>query len=322
MKAIRIQQAGGPEVMALVDVPTPVPGPGEVLVRNHAVGVNFIDTYNRTGLYPLPLPSGLGLEGAGVVEAVGEGVTRFAPGDRIAYASGPAGAYAEAHVVKAVQAVRLPEGVPFKPAAATLLRGMTAEYLVQRCAPPKPGSTVLIHAAAGGLGLILVQWCKSLGVRTIGTVGSEAKAEVARAHGCDLVILSTASDLVEQIRADTGGTGVAIVYDGVGADTFETSLNSLQRRGLLVCIGNASGPVPPFPPLRLANGSLFVTRPRLGDYTATVEELDQSAADWFAMIENGKIKVDIGAEWPLAEAAEAHRALEGRRTTGGIVLVP
>ena len=323
MKAIRLEQLGGPEVIALVEVDTPTPGPGQVLVRNAAVGVNFIDTYHRGGLYKLPLPTGLGLEGAGTVEAVGEGVTRFAPGDRVGYASGPVGAYAELHVVPANQAVRIPDAVPFREAAATLLRGMTAEYLLLRCAPAKAGETVLIHAAAGGLGSLLVQWAKALGLRVIGTVGSEAKLELARGHGCDEVLLSGAPDAVEQIRALTGGLGVAVVYDGVGADTFETSLRSLRRRGMFAAVGNASGPIPPFSPLRLnEHGSLFMTRPKLQDYTATVEELDQSAAAWFDAVTSGKVRIEIGGEWPLADAAEAHRALESRRSTGGIVLIP
>ena len=322
MKAIRVAAHGGPEALALVEVDTPRPGPGEILVRHHAIGVNFIDTYHRSGLYPQPLPSGLGLEAAGVVEAAGEGA-RFAVGDRVAYASGPIGAYAEAHVVKAERAVRMPDGVAFETAAASLLRGMTAEYCLKRCAPAQAGQTVLIHAAAGGLGLILVQWAKALGVRTIGTVGSQAKADLARAHGCDEVLMSDDANLVAKVRDLTGGAGVPIVYDGVGAATFEASLACLARRGMLVAIGNASGPIPPFSPLRLSQGgSLYLTRPTLGDYTHTTEELDATAAAYFAVIESGAVKVEIGGRWPLAQAAEAHRALEGRQTTGGLVLTP
>ena len=322
MKAIRVAAHGGPEALALVEVDTPRPGPGEILVRHHAIGVNFIDTYHRSGLYPQPLPSGLGLEAAGVVEAAGEGA-RFAVGDRVAYASGPIGAYAEAHVVKAERAVRMPDGVAFETAAASLLRGMTAEYCLKRCAPAQAGQTVLIHAAAGGLGLILVQWAKALGVRTIGTVGSQAKADLARAHGCDEVLMSDDANLVAKVRDLTGGAGVPIVYDGVGAATFEASLACLARRGMLVAIGNASGPIPPFSPMRLAQGgSLYLTRPTLADYIHTTEELDAAAAAYFAVVESGAVKVEIGGRWPLAQAAEAHRALEGRRTTGGVVLAP
>lgn len=322
MKAIRISAHGGPETLALVEVETPRPGPGEIRVRHAAIGVNFIDTYHRSGLYPQTLPSGLGLEAAGVVEAAGEGA-RFAVGDRVAYASGPIGAYAEAHVVKAERAVRVPEDVSFETAASSLLRGMTAEYCLLRCAPPKPGSSVLIHAAAGGLGTILVQWAKALGVRTIGTVGSEEKLALARSRGCDEVLLSGDPSLAAKVKALTGGAGVSVVYDGVGAATFEASLNSLARRGILVCLGNASGPAPAFAPLRLSQlGSLYVTRPTLFDYTASTEELDASAAAYFARLEAGDVTVEISGRWPMAQAADAHRALEGRRTTGGIVLVP
>jgi len=322
MKAIRVAAHGGPEMLALAEVETPRPGPGEILVRHVAIGVNFIDTYHRSGLYPQPLPTGLGLEAAGVVEAAGDGA-RFAVGDRVAYASGPIGAYAEAHVVKAERAVRVPAEVPFETAAASLLRGMTAEYCLNRCAPAKAGQTVLIHAAAGGLGAILVQWAKAMGVRTLGTVGSEEKVAIARANGCDEVLLSSDPELAAKVKALTGGAGVSIVYDGVGAATFEASLASLARRGMLICIGNASGPVPPFAPLRLAGlGSLYITRPTLGDYVATTEELDASAAAFFDRVVSGDVRIEIGGRWPLAEAAEAHRALEGRRTTGGIVLVP
>lgn len=322
MKAIRVAAHGGPEALALTEVDTPRPGPGEILVRHAAIGVNFIDTYHRSGLYPQTMPSGLGLEAAGVVEQAGEGA-RFSVGDRVAYASGPIGAYAEAHVVKAARAVRLPDAVSFEAAASSLLRGMTAEYCLRRCAPAQAGQTVLIHAAAGGVGLIMVQWAKALGVRTIGTVGSAAKAELASSHGCDEVLMADDPDLVAKVRDLTGGAGVPIVYDGVGAATFDISLASLARRGILVTFGNASGPLPPFPPMRLSTGgSLYITRPTLADYTHTTEELDATAAAYFAMVESGAVKVEIGGKWALAEAAEAHRALEGRRTTGGVVLIP
>lgn len=323
MRAVRIDRAGGPEVLELVEVETPVPGPGQVLVRHAAIGLNFIDVYQRTGLYPLPYPTGLGLEAAGIVQAVGEGVSRFRIGDRIAYANGPPGAYAEAHVVAEDRAVHVPDEIPLETAAAVMLKGMTAEYLVRRTFHVKRGDTVLLHAAAGGVGQILCQWAKSIGATVIGTVGSEAKAELARNLGSDHIILYDRENVAERVKAITGGAGVAVAYDSVGKATFESSLASLSRRGTLVLFGNASGPVPPFDPLRLSRGgSLYVTRPTLFDYVATVEDLDASAAALFEVIRSGAVKIDIGQTFPLAKIREAHEALEARKTTGSTILIP
>ena len=323
MLAIQAERAGGPEVLTVVDRPEPKPGPGQILIRHEAVGLNFIDTYQRSGLYPIPFPSILGLEGAGLVEAVGEGVTRFRPGDRAGYASGPLGAYSEAHLVPASRAVKLPDGMDCRTAAAVMLKGMTAEFLVRRCFPVTSGDAVLIHAAAGGVGLILAQWARSIGARVIGTAGSEAKAEMALAHGCETVILYDREDVAARVKALTDGAGVRVVYDGVGAATFEGSLASLGRRGMLVSYGNASGPAPAVEPLRLSRGgSLFLTRPTLFDYVATTEDLDDSAAALFAVIGSGAVKVAIGGEYPLAEARAAHEAIEARGTTGSTLLIP
>lgn len=323
MRAVRITRTGGPEVLDLVEIETPRPGPGEILVRNNAIGVNFIDTYHRTGLYPVKLPSGLGMEGAGVVEAVGEGVTRFSVGDLAAYASGPIGAYADQHVVKADRAVKPPAGVSAEAAAAALLKGMTAEFLLRRCYPVRAGETILVHAAAGGVGSILVQWAKTLGAVVIGTVGSAAKAELARRHGCDHVILYREEDVAARVREITGGAGVPVAYDSVGAATFEGTLASLARRGLFVSFGNASGPVPPFAPARLSQmGSLFLTRPTLFDYVATTPELDASAQALFDVIASGAMEIEIGQTFPLAEVRRAHEALEARETIGASLLIP
>jgi NADPH2:quinone reductase len=323
MLAIQAERAGGPEVLTVVDRPEPKPGPGQILIRHEAVGLNFIDTYQRSGLYPIPFPSILGLEGAGLVEAVGEGVTRFRPGDRAGYASGPLGAYSEAHLVPASRAVKLPDGMDCRTAAAVMLKGMTAEFLVRRCFPVTSGDAVLIHAAAGGVGLILAQWARSIGARVIGTAGSEAKAEMALAHGCETVILYDREDVAARVKALTDGAGVRVVYDGVGAATFEGSLASLGRRGMLVSYGNASGPAPAVEPLRLSRGgSLFLTRPTLFDYVDTTEDLDDSAAALFAVIGSGAVKVAIGGEYPLAEARAAHEAIEARGTTGSTLLIP
>lgn len=321
MLAIQAVRTGGPEVLQAVDLPAPAPGPGQVLVRHQAIGLNFIDTYHRSGLYPMKMPAVLGLEAAGVVEALGEGVTRFAVGDRVAY-NGTLGAYAQAAVVPADRAVKVPDAVSLQTAAAVLLKGMTAEFLVRRCHPVEPGQTVLVHAAAGGVGSILVQWAKALGATVIATVGSQAKAILARDHGADHVILYGEEDVAAQVLEITGGQGVAVVYDGVGKDTFEASLKSLARRGTLVTFGNASGPVPPFAPLELGSKSLFLTRPRLFDYIVTTQELDESAAALFAVLESGAVKIEVGQTFPLAEARTAHEALEGRRTTGATVLIP
>lgn len=323
MCAVRIDRAGGPEVLELVDTPVPSPGPGQVLVRHAAMGLNFIDVYQRTGLYPLSYPTGLGLEGAGVVEAVGDGVARFRIGERIAYANGPPGAYAEAHVVAEDRAVHVPHDIPLETAAAVMLKGMTAEYLVRRTFHVKPGDVILVHAAAGGVGQILCQWAKAIGATVIGTAGSEAKAELARSRGCDHVILYDREDVADRVKAITSGKGVAVAYDSVGKSTFEASLASLSRRGTLVLFGNASGPVPPFDPLRLSRGgSLYVTRPTLFDYVATVEELDASAAALFEVIRSGAMKIDIGQTFPLTKIREAHETLEARKTTGSTIIIP
>lgn len=321
MLAVQVQRTGGPEVLEVVDLPEPTPGPGEILIGQEAVGLNFIDTYHRSGLYPMKLPMLLGTEGAGVVEAVGEGVSRLQSGDRVAYAGG-FGAYAQKRTYPADRAVKLPEGISTRLAAASLLKGMTAEFLLRRCYPVQPGDAILVHAAAGGVGMILSQWGKALGARVIGTAGSEVKAELARAHGCEEVILYRQEDVAERVKALTDGAGVRVVYDGVGADTFEASLASLGRRGVLVTYGNASGPVAPVAPLKLTRGSLYLTRPTLFDYVATTGELDESAQALFHVLESGAVKIEIGQEFPLVEARRAHEALEGRQTVGSSLLIP
>ena len=321
MLAIQAVRIGGPEVLEAVDLPVPTPGAGQILIRHQAVGLNFIDTYQRGGLYPMKMPVVLGLEAAGFVEALGEGVIRFGVGDRVAY-NGTLGAYAEAAVVPADRAVKVPDGVSLETAAAVMLKGMTAEFLVRRCHKVEPGQTVLVHAAAGGVGSILVQWAKALGARVIATVGTEAKAILAREHGADHVILYGQEDVAARVAEITGGQGVAVVYDGVGKDTFEASLKSLDRRGVMVTFGNASGPAPAIAPLELSGRSLFLTRPRLFDYIASTAELDESAEALFAVLESGAVKIEIGQTFPLAEAKAAHEALEGRRTTGATLLIP
>jgi NADPH2:quinone reductase len=322
MLAIRAREAGGPDVLEAVELPKPEPKPGQVLVRHHAIGLNFIDTYQRSGLYPMRYPAVLGQEAAGVVEALGEGVTRHKVGDRVAY-NGQGGAYAEYQVVPAARAVALPESVSFEDAAASLLKGMTTEFLLRRCRPLQAGETILVHAAAGGVGTLMVQWAKAIGATVIGTVGSEEKAALARALGCDHVILYREEDVAARVREITGGAGVPVAYDSVGKDTFEGTLASLARRGLFVSFGNASGPVPAFEPLRLSRaGSLFLTRPTLFDYTASEAELDESAAALFAMIGSGRLKIEIGQRFALADARKAHEALEGRATVGASVLLP
>lgn len=323
MRAVRFARTGGPEVLELQQVDEPQPGPGEIRVRHEAIGVNFIDTYHRTGLYPVPLPSGLGQEGAGVVDAVGEGVTRFKPGDRAAYALAGLGAYAEAKVVAAGRAVRLPEAIDSRTAAAVLLKGMTAEFLVRRAFPLRAGQAVLVHAAAGGVGQLLTRWAKHIGATVIATAGSAAKAERAGALGADHVILYRDVEVAPEVRRLTGGEGVAVAYDSVGRDTFEGTLASLARRGLFVSFGNASGPPPPIEAQRLSRaGSLFFTRPTLGDYIATTQELDASAATVFELVAAGVLQVEIGQTFPLGEARSAHLALEGRRTIGATLLIP
>ena len=323
MKGIRLAANGGPEVLDLVDLPDPGPGPGQVLVRQTAIGVNYIDTYHRSGLYPLRLPSGLGMEGAGEVVAAGEGVTRFAPGDRVAFASGPIGAYAELHAVDAARAVAIPGGVDDRTAAAALLKGMTAEFLLRRCRPVATGETILVHAAAGGVGQIMVQWAKALGAVVIATAGNAAKAARVRDLGADHVILYGEQDVAAEVRRITGGAGVPVAYDSVGAATFEGTLASLARRGVFVSFGNASGPPPAVEPGRLMRmGSLFFTRPTLGDYVATTEDLDASAAEVFGRIAAGEISIEIGQTFPLSQTRAAHEALESRQTVGSTLLIP
>ena len=322
MLAVQATRAGGPEVLEAVETERPTPRPNQILVRQEAIGLNFIDTYQRSGLYPVRYPAVLGQEGAGVVEAVGAEVDRFRLGDRVAY-SGQGGAYAEYQVVPAARAVALPSAVSSEMAAASLLKGMTTEFLLRRCYPLRAGETILVHAAAGGVGTLMVQWAKALGAVVIGTVGSEAKAELARSLGCDHVILYRQEDVAARVREITGGAGVPVAYDSVGKDTFEGTLASLARRGLFVTFGNASGPVPAFEPARLQRaGSLFLTRPTLADYIATPEELDASAAALFGMIGSGKLRIEIGQRFKLADARKAHEALEGRETIGASLLIP
>ncbi len=322
-KVIKIQRVGGPEVMEYVDVDLPAPGPNEVLVRHQACGLNFIDVYFRTGLYPQPLPAGLGMEGAGIIETVGAGVTEFKPGDRVAYAGKPNGAYAQARVMSVDNLVKLPESVSFEIAAAVMLQGLTVQYLFNRTFPLRGGETILFHAAAGGVGLIACQWARALGVNMIGTVGSDEKAILAKAHGCAHVINYNSENLVERVRQITDGKGVPVVYDSIGKDTFFKSLDCLAPLGMMVSFGSASGPVPQFGLNELASrGSLFITRPSLMNYTAKRADLETMAAQLFGMIEGGKIKVDIHQRYPLAEVAQAHRDLEARKTTGSTILMP
>ncbi|MBX6322981.1 MAG: quinone oxidoreductase [Rhodospirillaceae bacterium] len=321
--AIRMHEKGGPEVLRWEEVELPDPGPGEVRVRNVAVGVNYIDTYHRSGLYPITWPSGVGLEAAGVVEAVGPGVTMFKAGDRVAHGTGPLGAYAERRNVPADHLVKLPDAIDERTAAAMMLKGMTVEYLVRRTFPVKAGQTVLFHAAAGGVGSIAVQWLKHLGATVIGTVGGPEKAAKAKALGCDHVIDYRREDFVARVKEVTGGKGVPVVYDGVGKDTFMGSLDCLAPRGMLVTFGNASGPAPAFEPIVLSRkGSLFLTRPTLMHYVATRAELEESAHALFDVVSRGAVKIQIDHTHPLREAAQVHRDLESRKTTGSIVLLP
>jgi len=323
-KAIRISRTGGPEVMELVDVDLPPPGPGEARVRHEAIGLNFIDVYFRTGLYKAPtMPSGLGMEGAGVVEAVGAGVTEVRPGDRVAYAGRPMGAYAQARNMPAAQLVVLPDNIDFDTAAAMMLQGMTVQYLFHRTVQLKAGDTILFHAAAGGVGLIACQWAKVLGVTLIGTVGSEEKAALARDHGAHHVINYNRENFTERVREITGGKGVSAVYDSIGKDTFLASLDCLQPLGMMVSFGSASGPVPPFALAELASrGSLFVTRPSLMDYVARREDLEATAASLFGVVSSGEVKVEMNQRYPLADVALAHTELEARKTTGSSILLP
>ena len=320
--AIRFHQTGGPEVLRWEEVTVGDPAPGEARVRHEAVGLNFIDTYHRGGLYPLPLPSGLGREAAGVVEAVGDGVTDIKPGDRVAYGSGPLGAYSEVRCMPADRLLKLPDSLSCRTGAAMMLQGLTAAYLLRHTFPVKRGDQILIHAAAGGVGLIACQWAKALGATVIGTVSTEAKAELARQNGCDHVILYSREDVAKRVREITG-EGVAVVFDGVGKDTFMGSLDSLRPRGTMVTFGNASGAVPPFDPLLLAQkGSLFVTRPILDHYAGKRSDLLALGEELFGVVASGQVKIEINQTYALSDAAQAHRDLEARKTTGSTILVP
>ncbi len=318
--AIRAREAGGPEVLKWEEVEVGEPGPGQIRLRQEAAGLNFIDVYHRTGLYPQPLPFTPGVEGAGVVEAVGPDVTNVKLGDRIAY-GGPIGGYAEVRLIAADRVVKLPDAISSEQAAAAMLQGMTAHMLLRRLHAVKAAETILVHAAAGGVGLIMCQWAKALGATVIGTVGSDEKAELARAHGCDHPIVYTREDFVAEVARITDGTKVPVVYDGVGRDTFMKSLDCLARRGMMASFGNASGAVEPFPPGILAQkGSLFLTRPTLYDYTFDRADLEQASAELFDVVASGKVRIEVRQRFPLRDAAEAHRALEARQTSGSTVL--
>ena len=318
--AIRVHQVGGPEVLAWEEVEVGRPGPGAVRLRQDAAGLNYIDVYHRTGLYPQPLPFVPGVEGAGVIEAVGPDVTGLKVGDRVAY-SGPLGGYAEERLIAADKLVKLPESISTEQAAAMMLQGMTARMLLRSVHRVQPGETILIHAAAGGVGLIVCQWAKALGATVIGTVSSEEKAKLARAHGCDHPIIYTNQDFVAEVDRITLGAKLPVVYDSIGKNTFLKSIDCLAPRGMMVSFGNASGPVDPFPPSLLAQkGSLFLTRPTLYNYTATRSELEEAATDLFEVVASGKVKIEIKQRFALQNAAEAHRALEARQTTGSTIL--
>jgi NADPH2:quinone reductase len=321
-KAIRIHTHGGPEVMRWEDVPTPEPGRGEALVRHAAVGLNYIDVYFRTGLYKTSLPTVLGVEGAGTIIATGDGVTTVKEGDRVAYAGGALGAYATERVIAADRLVKLPDTIDFTTAAAMMLQGMTAQYLLRRTYPVKPGDTVLVHAAAGGVGLIMCQWAKHLGATVIGVVSTPQKAELARANGAAHVVVGHA-DLPAEVKRITGGAMVPVVYDSVGKDTFMASIDCLAPLGMMISYGNASGPVPPVDlGLLNAKGSLFLTRPSLGTYTSKRADLERVAADLFDVVQHGAVKIRVNQTFPLRDAAAAHTALEARKTTGSTVLLP
>ena len=321
--AIRIHQIGGPEVLTWESVDVPPPAAGEAQVRHAAVGLNFIDVYHRTGLYPLPLPSGIGLEGAGEVVAVGEGVSEVKVGDRVAYAGVPIGAYAEVRNLPAHRLLKLPDSLDFRTGAAMMLQGLTAAYLLRRTYRVQAGDAVLIHAAAGGVGLIACQWAKALGATVIGTVGSDAKGDIARTHGCDHVINYSRENFTQRVRDITGGEGVAVVYDGVGKDTFMGSLDSLRPMGMMVSYGNASGPVAPFDPILLSQkGSLFITRPTLMNYTAKRADLEEFGRELFDVVVSGKVRIEVHQTYALKDAAQAHRDLEARKTTGSTILLP
>jgi NADPH2:quinone reductase len=322
-KAIRFHKTGGPEVMQLEEVAVGDPAAGQARIRHTAIGVNFIDTYHRSGLYPMPLPSGLGSEGAGIVEAVGPGVTGLKAGDRVAYTGNPAGSYSEARLYAADRLVKIPDGISDQQAASMMLKGMTVQYLIHRTYKVAAGDTVLWHAAAGGVGLIACQWLKAIGVTVIGTAGSDEKTALAKKAGCAHVINYSTENFTQRVKEITGGKGVPVVYDSVGKSTWEGSLDCLQPRGMMVSFGNASGAVAPVNIGILAQkGSLFLTRPTLVNYTATRADLEETAKSLFDVVSSGKVKIEVTGTYKLADAAQAHRDLEGRKTTGSIILAP
>ena len=323
-QAVRFRKIGGPEVLELEEVAVGKPGPGQARIRHVAVGLNFADTYFRSGFYKVPLPAGMGVEAAGVVEAIGEGVTNVAPGDKVTYTGfiNTLGAYSTERLIPAAPLIKLPEGISCETAAAMTMRGLTSAYLVRRIWPLAAGDTILLHAAAGGVGLIVAQWAKLLGITVIGTVSSEEKAAIARAHGCAHVINYTYNDVAKKVREITNGAGVSVVFDSVGKDTFAGSLDSLKRRGLLVCVGTASGPVPPIDATQLAvKGSVYVTRPALADYIADPFEKNALATEVFGHVAAGRIRIEINQKYRLEDAAQAHRDLESRKTTGSSIFV-
>lgn len=323
-KAIRFHETGSPDVLRYEDVEVGSPGPGQVRLRHEAVGLNFADTYFRSGLYPVPLPAGMGVEAAGVVEEVGEDVSNVVVGDRVTYTGflNTLGAYSTERLIPAAPLIKLPDAISCEIAAGMTMRGLTASYLMRRIYDFKTGDTILLHAAAGGVGLIVSQWAKLLGLTVIGTVSSEAKGEVARAHGCDHVVYYGREDVAKRVRELTGGTGVNVVFDSVGKDTFEASLDSLRRRGLMVCVGTASGPIPPFNPQLLAmKGSLYLTRPALADYIADPLEKDALASELFALVASGQLSIELNQRYALEDAAQAHRDLEARKTIGSSVFI-
>ena len=323
MHGFRFEEPGSPDVLKWQEIDLPEPGPGEIQIKHLSCGVNYIDTYHRSGLYSLPLPSGIGLEACGTVVAIGDGVTSLKEGDRVAYGTGPIGAYSEAANVAADRVIAVPDSISSDVAAAMMLKGMTAQYLLRQTYDVKANDTILVHAAAGGVGLILCQWANHLGATIIGTVGSEEKAELAKAHGCHHTILYRSEDVAEKVRAFTHGRGVPVVYDSVGKDTFEGSIDSLRPRGLMVSFGNASGPVPPVDPgILSAKGSLYLTRPTLFHYTATPDDLAKTAGDVVDVISKGIVKIDIHQRYALKDARQAHKDLEARKTTGATVLIP
>lgn len=323
-KAVRFYEAGGPEVLRYEDVEVGDPGPGQARIRHVAVGLNYADTYFRNGTYPIPLPNGLGVEASGVVVAVGEGVDNVVPGDRVTYTGflNTLGAYSTERLIPAAPLIKLPESIAFETAAAMTMRGLTSAYLMRRIHAFHPGQSILLHAAAGGVGLIVSQWAKLLGLTVIGTVSSPAKAEVARAHGCDQVIDYSHEDVAARVRQLTDGRGVDVVFDSVGKNTFMASLDSLKRRGLMVCVGTASGPIPPFDPVLLAmKGSVFLTRPALADYIADPAEKAELVGELFEHVGNGRIRIEINQHYALQDAVQAHRDLEARKTTGSSIFV-